>query len=185
MMFRLHGEKGSPNIAGDTPVLWVLRDHFQLTGTKSMKRLILSVLFAVGLLGGCGSEQTPQESAAVAPEMQSQDLETMLANADVERGETMYLQCRACHSMLEGAPHKVGPNINGVFERPAGTAPGFAYSDVLKDSGIVWDPDTMDQWLARPSKFLPGNRMVFVGIKNPQDRANLIAFLQESTSGTQ
>lgn len=178
MMFRLHGEEGSPDAAGDTPVLRVLRDHFQLAGMKSMRRLILSVLFVVGLLSGCGSEQAPQE-------MQSQDLETMLANADLERGETMYLQCRACHSMLEGAPHKVGPNLDGVFERPAGTAPGFAYSDVLKDSGIAWDPDTMDQWLARPSKFLPGNRMVFVGIKNPQDRANLIAFLQESTRGTQ
>ena len=185
MMFCLHGDEDPPDVAGDTPVLWDLCDHFQLTGMKSMRCLILSVLFAVGLLSGCDSEQAPQESAAAAPEMQSQDLETMLANADLERGETMYLQCRACHSLLEGAPHKVGPNLNGVFERPAGTAPGFAYSDVMKDSGIVWDSATMDEWLTRPSKFLPGNRMVFLGIRNPQDRAHLIAFLQESTRGTQ
>ncbi|MGI9309036.1 MAG: c-type cytochrome, partial [Gammaproteobacteria bacterium] len=58
---------------------------------------------------------------------------------------------------------------------------GFNYSDVVKGSGIVWTPEALDQWLERPSECLPGNRMVFVGIRKAEDRANLIAFLQQAT----
>jgi cytochrome c len=93
----------------------------------------------------------------------------------------LFLQCRACHSLGEGEPHKVGPNLYGMFGQTAGQAPGFAYSEVMIESGVVWSPETLDAWLARPSEFMPGNRMVFVGIRKPLDRANLIAYLQQQT----
>jgi cytochrome c len=120
-----------------------------------------------------------QESAAAAPE--AEDINTLVANADIARGQTLYLQCRACHTLNAGGANKVGPNLHGMFDRKAGLAPGFAYSDALKNSDLTWDLASLDPWLARPSAFLPGNRMVFVGVKKPQDRANLIAFLQRET----
>jgi cytochrome c len=64
----------------------------------------------------------------------------------------------------------------------AGNAEGFNYSDVLLESGVVWTPETLDQWLTRPASFLPGNRMIFVGISDPKDRADLILYLQQATA---
>jgi len=69
-----------------------------------------------------------------------------------------------------------------MFGRAAGGAEGFSYSEVVTNSDIVWTPENLDDWLARPSEFLPGNRMVFVGIREPADRADLIAYLQRETS---
>jgi cytochrome c len=141
------------------------------------------------LLGGCGRESGPPPAAgagdvsASAPSDSSgsDDLDALLAQADVERGQTLFLQCRACHSLSAGEPHKVGPNLYGMFGRKAGLAEGFAYSPALEESDVVWDAAALNQWLERPSEFLPGNRMVFIGVKNPADRANLIAYLQQAT----
>ena len=63
--------------------------------------------------------------------------------------------------------------------------PGFTYSDAVMNSGIVWTPETLDAWLKQPAKFLPGNMMVFVGVPKPQDRANLIAYLQQNTGAVE
>jgi cytochrome c len=69
-----------------------------------------------------------------------------------------------------------------MFGRKAGLAPGFAYSPALTDADVIWTPEALDAWLLRPSEFLPGNRMVFIGVKKAADRANLIAYLQKATS---
>ena len=71
--------------------------------------------------------------------------------------------------------------LHGFLGRKAGLAAGFSYSEAVSQSGVVWSAETLDQWLARPSEFLPGNRMVFVGIRKPEDRANLIAYLKRET----
>ncbi len=146
------------------------------------------VFVCMGLLSlfifGCGvggNGQQAADGAGSSPEEQV-DIEALLATADVERGKMLYLQCRACHSLVEGGMHKVGPNLHGMFGSKAAFAAGFAYSDAMMNSDVVWSPETLDPWLQRPSQFIPGSRMVFVGIRNPQDRANLIAFLQLQTS---
>ena len=123
------------------------------------------LLLAVGLLSGCGSDQSAESGAT----------------ASVDRGQIMYSQCRACHSLYDGEPHKIGPNLYGIFDRKAGLAPGFAYSDALANADVIWTAENMDAWLAKPSEYLPGNRMVFVGVKDAVDRASLIAFLQQET----
>lgn len=111
------------------------------------------------------------------------DMAARLAAADVEKGKVLFLQCRACHSLVpENEPGKIGPTLYGVIGRPAGSAPGYDYSQAVKDSGITWTPELIDKWLARPSDFLPGNKMVFVGVQDPQDRANIIAFIQQESS---
>ena len=148
--------------------------------SKSSPALICFGLLSL-VLFGCdtgGREDQAADGTAVAPA----DISTLLANADVERGKMMYLQCRACHSLEDGGAHKVGPNLYGMFDSQAAFAAGFAYSDAMMNADVVWTPETLDPWLERPSQFIPGTRMVFAGIRNPQDRANLIAFLQSQTS---
>ena len=144
--------------------------------------LVVIGMFFLGL-AGCGpggsSDQAVESSGAA--EEESVDINALMANADLKRGETLFLQCRACHSLGAGEPNKVGPNLHGVFDRKAGLTPEFAYSDALLDSGVVWNPETLNEFLARPSQFIRGNRMVFVGVKKPEDRASLIAFLKQAT----
>ena len=146
-------------------------------------RVPLAILSFGVLLAACaeGGDGAPATASAPTVATAPADLQALLAAADPEKGKVLFLQCRACHSLEAGGANKVGPNLHGVFGRKAGLAPGFAYSDVFTQANIVWSPETLDAWLARPSDFLPGNRMVFVGIRKPEDRANLIAFLKRET----
>ncbi len=148
-----------------------------------MKRRSPPIILVLGLLlSACGgSEPEPAAGSRGVQVAPGYDLDALLASADLKRGETLYLQCRACHSLGEGEPHKVGPNLYGIFGRPAATQPGFAYSEALSDAGITWTPETMDRWLQRPSELVPGTKMVFIGIQDPADRAALIAWLMQAT----
>jgi len=112
------------------------------------------------------------------------DLEQRLAGANLKRGQMLYLQCRACHDVEAGLPHKVGPNLYGIFGRKAGTAAGFKYTDAMFKSEIVWTPETMDAWLRQPGAMVQGNGMAFPGIVNAADRASLVAWLL-ANSGAQ
>jgi cytochrome c len=105
------------------------------------------------------------------------DLDARLAAANMKRGQLLYMVCKACHDVEAGLPHKVGPNLHGMFGRKAGTAEGFKYTDALVKSGLVWTPETMDEWLRQPGALVPGNGMAFAGIANDADRASLIAWL--------
>ena len=133
---------------------------------------LLSSIAMFTVLSGCGSDQ-PAATGATASDG--------AATAADDRGQRLYSQCRACHSLDAGGPNKLGPNLYGIFGRKVGLAPDFAFSDAMTNSTVVWTVETMDDWLARPSQFLPGNRMVFAGIKDAQDRASLITYLQQET----
>ena len=122
--------------------------------------------------------------AVVAPAVADSELDTRLAAANQKRGQLLYMVCKACHDDEAGLPHKVGPNLHGMFGRKAGTAEGFRYTDALVKSGIVWTPETMDAWLKQPGALVPGNGMAFAGIANDADRASLIAWLM-ANSGAQ
>jgi len=146
-------------------------------------RFAVSVLSLGMLLSACadGGSDAPSPEAAAA-DAAPVDIQALLATADAEKGKVLFLQCRSCHSLEAGGANKVGPNLHGIFGRKAGLAPGFSYSDVVAQSDITWTAETLSSWLDRPSEFLPGNRMVYVGMRNPVDRANLIAYLQQETS---
>jgi len=107
--------------------------------------------------------------------------ERVYASADTSRGEALSARCRACHSLEEGGATIVGPNLFGVFGRPAGSALDYPFSDVLSASGFVWTPRALDAWLAEPFAFLPGNRMSFPGLSEQKDRNGLIAYLLQYT----
>jgi cytochrome c len=120
----------------------------------------------------------------VAQPAAASDLDARLAVANMKRGQLLYMVCKACHDVEAGLPHKVGPNLHGMFGRKAGTAEGFKYTDALVKSGLVWTPETMDEWLRQPGALVPGNGMAFAGIANDADRASLIAWLL-ANSGAQ
>ena len=122
--------------------------------------------------------------AVAAPAKADADLDARLAAANLKRGQLLYMVCKACHDVEAGLPHKVGPNLHGMFGRKAGTAEGFKYTDALVKSGIVWTPETMDAWLKQPGALVPGNGMAFAGIANDADRASLVAWLM-ANSGAQ
>lgn len=102
---------------------------------------------------------------------------TMASAQDVEAGKAVFKKCLACHAVGPDAKNKVGPQLNGIVGRKAGTVEGFNYSDAMKNSGKTWDAATLDGYLTDPKAFIPGNKMVFVGVKDEADRKNLIAFL--------
>jgi cytochrome c len=103
-----------------------------------------------------------------------------LAEGDAAKGEKLFKKCKACHS-LEAGKKKVGPSLAGLFGSTAGMVEGFKYSAAMKDSGIVWDEETLDGFLAKPKDVVPKTRMAFPGFKKEQDRMDVIAYLKEAT----
>ena len=101
------------------------------------------------------------------------------ARADDDGEKTFKKYCAACHT-VEAGKNKIGPSLSGVVGRKAGSIDGFAYSEANKGSGVVWDEAKLDQYLSDPKQFMPGNKMVFAGVKKSDERAALIAFLKTS-----
>lgn len=98
------------------------------------------------------------------------------AAGDPARGRTVFARCAACHAIIPGT-NRLGPSLAGIMGRKAGTAAGFNFSPAMKNSKVVWNARSLDGFLTRPSATVPGTKMVFAGIPNAADRANLIAYL--------
>ena len=92
-------------------------------------------------------------------------------------GEKVFKQCMACHSIKAGE-NRVGPSLHGIIGRTAGQVAGFSYSTANKNSGKVWNEETIFTYLEAPQKFIPGTKMAFAGLKQAQDRADVIAYLK-------
>ena len=103
------------------------------------------------------------------------------AAADLARGELLSLACAACHTFRADEGTLVGPNLHGVFGRPAATVPGFAYSAALQAQQLVWTPVSLEAWLAEPAGFVVGTTMAFSGYRSAEDRRDLIAYLLRAT----
>jgi cytochrome c len=98
---------------------------------------------------------------------------------DAAKGEKAFVVCRACHQIGPTAKNAVGPVLNGIMGRTAGTYPGYTYSESNKTSGIVWSPEELDKYLTDPQKVVPHTKMIFPGLKDEQKRHDVIAFLQQ------
>jgi cytochrome c len=121
-----------------------------------------------------GVEQEGGEGAAA-----EQPIEAYLAKADPAKGQQVFNKCAACHNADKGGSNQVGPNLWDVIGEPIGQGKGFAFTDALSKKGGTWNWDNLSQWLTSPRAFAPGTKMSFAGLSNPQDRADVIAFLNQ------
>ncbi|HWW49935.1 MAG TPA: cytochrome c family protein [Xanthobacteraceae bacterium] len=101
------------------------------------------------------------------------------AAQDVAAGEKSWNKCRACHQLGETAKNTVGPQLNGLFGRVAGTAEGYNYSAANKNSGITWDETVFAEYIKDPKAKIPGTKMAFAGIKNENEIRDLTAFIKQ------
>lgn len=161
---------------------------------------LLVLTCAAAALAACGKSGTqatgsegdagaPASAPAAAAELTDAQKAALVAElpapydkGDVAHGKTVFLICKSCHTTVQGGADMTGPNLWGVFGRKAGTEGTFKYSDGLKAAGWTWDAEHIDHWIADPKAVVPGTKMSFVGVKNPQDRIDLIAYLKTETS---
>jgi len=145
-----------------------------------MKTQIIITALAAALTA-CGVEaetaQTPPQSgkvvlAAAQPAASAQ-------TADLaDEGRKRFTACAVCHTVKEGDPARIGPNLFGIVGKPAGAADGFAYSKAMSEAGIVWTEDNLNAFLENPQGFMRGNRMGYAGEKNAEYRTAMIAYLK-------
>ncbi|MBF0372938.1 MAG: cytochrome c family protein [Alphaproteobacteria bacterium] len=122
--------------------------------------LLAAALLVVSGAGGAGA----QEQAAAA--------------GSADEGAKVFNRCKACHT-VEAGKHRVGPSLHGVMGRKAGAAQGFNYSDAMKKSDVTWSPETLSKYLEDPKAFIPGNKMIFAGLKKEDERRDVIAYLEK------
>jgi cytochrome c len=146
--------------------------------------LVLAIA-SLTLIAGCakkGGEEAGEGLPAVAtPEEALAQLPEKYRTADLENGKAKFGFCRSCHTVTEGGPNGVGPNLYRVFGRKAGTKADYKYSDAVKNAGFVWDAEHLEGWLSKPKDYLPGTKMTFVGLPEQKDRDDLIAYLKVET----
>ncbi len=127
-------------------------------------------------------EGTSEAGAGGAAEVEV-DIKPLLLQADASAGEAVFKKCASCHTADKGGANKVGPNLWGLVNRPIASHEGFSYSAGMKTfsegSKVVWDYDHLSFFIEAPKKHVPGTAMGFAGVKKPDERANLIAWLRE------
>ena len=125
-----------------------------------------------------GFEVASAEGAAAEP-----PIALLMQTADAAKGEEVFKKCASCHTINQGGANGIGPNLWATMGKGVGKAhPGFAYSPALSGHGGTWDFETMNQWLKSPKKFADGTKMSFAGLSKPEDRANIIAYLNAQGS---
>lgn len=131
-----------------------------------------------GYMANIDKAVLPQPAAGTAaPVPVVVDLGTLLASADPERGKGTARMCASCHTFDQSGANRVGPNLWAVVGRDIAGMGGFAYSSAMGSHPGAWTYEELDHYLAGPARAIPGNKMAFAGIRNPKDRANLLAYL--------
>ena len=101
---------------------------------------------------------------------------------DAAAGERVFIACKICHQVGETAKNTIGPVLNGIIGRKAGTFPGYAYSDANKDSNLTWDEATFREYIKDPKAKIPGTKMAYTGLKDDQKIGDLLAYLKQFRS---
>ncbi|MBL8551205.1 MAG: cytochrome c family protein [Hyphomonadaceae bacterium] len=159
-------------------------------------RIAIAAAVAVTLaLGACGQSSEPASAPApaaqatapqpaAAPGPSAEELQALVAalpaplnEGNYENGRRVFAQCRSCHVVEKGGGNRVGPNLHDTYGHPSGRAPDFRYSPAMANAGVTWDFATLDRYLTRPRDVVPGTLMVFAGLRKPEDRRDVIAYI--------
>lgn len=125
-------------------------------------------------------EETATSEGPEAPDI-VEPLEPLLAKASIENGEKISKRCLQCHSFEKGGPNKVGPNLYGVVGGKMAHMDSFSYSSALKGKQDTWTLAHLNNFLHKPSTYIPGTKMAFIGLKKAQERADIIVFLNKNS----
>jgi cytochrome c len=128
-----------------------------------------------------GGEVAPVETAVAAPEKPAPIPAALWAKADPVKGAEIAKKCGACHNFDKGGPNKVGPNLYGVLGGPRAHEPSFQYSDTIKKMGGIWTPQEVAAFIYNPKAYAPGTKMGFAGLPKPEERADVIAYLNKQS----
>ena len=142
-----------------------------------MRAPLLLAVLALCLAGCSGSGRTNTDLSPGGRKFLAA-LPAPYRTADVDHGKQVFNLCRSCHVIAPGAASSTGPNLHEAWGAKAGQRPGFAYSDVLKATGWTWDTARLDHWLTDPQAAVPGTKMTFTGLRDPDDRRDVIAYLR-------
>ena len=130
-------------------------------------------------IAGAAPAATQEAAAPAAPEKPAPITADQWAKADAAAGETIAKKCGACHTFEKGGPNRVGPNLYNVIGRARASEPGFTYSDAMKKLGGNWSPQDIAAFIFNPKAYLPGTKMGFAGLPKPEERADVLAFLNK------
>jgi cytochrome c len=156
-------------------------------------RLVSPILLGALALAACGKAPNPASAPASAPPAAAvptsvevkaalATLPTAYQGADLENGEAKFALCRACHTVIQGGENMTGPNLWGVFGRKAGSVAGYNYSDGVKALPFAWDAERINQWIANPRAMVPTTKMTYLGMEDPKDRIDVVAYLKVASS---
>ena len=137
---------------------------------KFSRNIVMGMLIMASL-GACSPEKSGGDEA------QEQAAPKVVAAENP--GKTAFMQCIACHSIEEGQPQKLGPNLAGIVGRKAGSKEGYAYSEAMVSSGIIWTPEKLDAFLKAPQTTVAGTKMIFTGVADDSRRKALIEYLAD------
>lgn len=140
--------------------------------SKTISKLALGITFLFFWLYIPVISIVNAQGISVTPNMNDQLL---------KRGQRMFLRCRTCHTLEKDGKHGTGPNLYGIFGSKSASKESFAYSPALMNSEIIWSEETIENWMRKPRDFVRGTSMAFVGLKKPEDRKALIAYLKKNT----
>lgn len=122
------------------------------------------------------------EDASAAGKEVEKPIAFYLATADVAKGADVFKRCASCHNAAAGGPNGIGPNLYSIIGSPHAQKAGFAYSSALSGKPGNWDWDSMSAWLLKPKAYAEGTKMAFAGLSSPEDRANVIAYLNSQSA---
>ncbi len=156
-----------------------------MIASSTFARLLASAILMTSVAGCGGGEKSADTSPAATAETAGSPVATApvaavtLAslNGDAVKGEQVFAQCKTCHVAEKGV-NRVGPSLWAIVGRHSGIGEGFKYSPANKNSGLIWTEDQLFSYLEAPQKLMPGSYMAFAGLRSPQDRADVIAYLK-------